>query len=43
MGKEATVVEIMECYTVLKTPSKHRYCIIEPIREDFEEKANPGE
>jgi len=36
----AKVVEVMERWTVMEAPSKHRFCIIGPIREDFEEKAN---
>ena len=36
----AKVVERMEKWVVMEAPSKHRFCVIGPIRSDFEEKAN---
>jgi hypothetical protein len=30
----------MERWTIMEAPSKHRFCIIEPIRDDFDENAN---
>jgi predicted enzyme related to lactoylglutathione lyase len=35
----ATVVEKMERWTVMKAPSRHRFCIIGVRREGFEERA----
>jgi len=42
-GLGATVVEKMERWTIMEAPSKHRFCIIGPIRDDFDEKANVWE
>ncbi len=39
----ATVVEVMERWTVMEAPSKHRFCIIGPIRENFDDQANVWE
>lgn len=36
----ATVVEIMERWTVMEAPSKHRFCVIGTRRDGFEESAN---
>ena len=36
----ATIVEVMERWTVMEAPSKHRFCIIGPIRQGFDENAN---
>ena len=36
----AEVVERMERWVVMEAPSKHRFCIINPIRPDFDEHAN---
>jgi len=36
----AVVVEKMERWTVMEAPSKHRFCIIGPIRDNFDENAN---
>jgi predicted enzyme related to lactoylglutathione lyase len=42
-GLGATVVEKMERWTIMEAPSKHRFCIIGPIRDDFDENANVWE
>ena len=39
----AEVIERMERWVVMEAPSKHRFCIINPIRPDFEENANVWE
>jgi len=39
----AEVVEKMEKWVIMEAPSKHRFCIISPIRSDFEENANVWE
>ena len=39
----AEVVERMERWVVMEAPSKHRFCIINPIRPDFDEHANVWE
>jgi hypothetical protein len=39
----ALIVERMESWVVMEAPSKHRFCVIGPIRPDFEEKANEWE
>lgn len=39
----AEIVERMEKWVVMEAPSKHRFCVIGPIRPDFEEKANVWE
>lgn len=36
----AEIVERMEKWVIMEAPSKHRFCVIDPIRPDFEEKAN---
>ncbi|MFT5221623.1 MAG: putative enzyme related to lactoylglutathione lyase [Planctomycetota bacterium] len=36
----AEVVEIMERWTVMEAPSKHRFCVIGPKREGFADNAN---
>ena len=36
----AKVVERMEKWVIMEAPSKHRFCVIGPIRSDFEENAN---
>ena len=36
----AEVIERMEKWVIMEAPSKHRFCVIGPIRSDFEEKAN---
>jgi hypothetical protein len=36
----AKIVERMEKWVIMEAPSKHRFCVIDPIRPDFEEKAN---
>ena len=35
----AVVVEKMDRWTVMEAPSKHRFCIIGPIRDGFDENA----
>ncbi len=42
-GLDATVVEKMERWTIMEAPSKHRFCIIGPIRDDFNKNANVRE
>ena len=42
-GLGASVVEVMDRWTVMEAPSGHRFCIIGPIRGDFIEKANVWE
>ena len=42
-GLGASVVEVMECWTIMEAPSKHRFCIIGPNRSGFEEGANVWE
>ena len=37
----ATVVEVMERWTVMQAPTGHRYCIVRARRDGFAEKANP--
>ncbi len=39
----AEVVDRMEKWVVMEAPSKHRFCVIGPIRADFEEHANEWE
>jgi len=39
----ATVVEVMERWTVMEAPSKHRFCIIGVRRDGFDENANVWE
>ncbi len=39
----AKVVDKMEKWVVMEAPSKHRFCVISPIRLDFEENANVWE
>lgn len=36
----ARIIERMEQWVIMEAPSKHRFCVIAPIRPDFEEKAN---
>lgn len=36
----ATVVDRLERWVVMEAPSGHRFCIISPSGEDFDEKAN---
>ncbi len=36
----ASVVEILEHWTVMQAPSGHRFCVIGSRREDFEAQAN---
>ena len=36
----ATVVNETDRWTVMEAPSGHRFCVIGPIRDDFEEQAN---
>jgi len=36
----AEIVERMEKWVIMEAPSKHRFCVIAPIRPDFEENAN---
>ena len=36
----ARIVEVMERWTVMQAPGGHRFCVIGPVREGFEEKAN---
>ena len=36
----ARIVERMEKWVVMEAPSKHRFCVIGPIRTDFDENAN---
>ena len=36
----AKIVERMEKWVVMEAPSQHRFCVISPIRPDFEEHAN---
>ena len=42
-GLGASVVEVMERWTIMEAPSKHRFCIIGPNRSGFEEGANVWE
>ncbi len=37
----ATVVEVMERWTVMQAPTGHRYCIVRARRDGFADKANP--
>ena len=39
----ASVVERLEKWVVMEAPSKHRFCVIAPIRPDFDENANVWE
>lgn len=39
----AVVVERMEKWVVMEAPSQHRFCVIAPIRSDFEDNANVWE
>lgn len=39
-GLGAAIVSRTENWTVMEAPSGHRFCIIDPIREGFEELAN---
>ena len=39
----AEIVERMEKWVIMEAPSKHRFCVIDPIRPDFEENANVWE
>lgn len=39
----AEIVERMEKWVIMEAPSKHRFCVIAPIRPDFEENANVWE
>ncbi len=39
----AEIVERMEKWVIMEAPSKHRFCVIGPIRPDFEDKANVWE
>lgn len=39
----AEVVERMEKWVVMEAPSRHRFCVISPIRPDFDEHANVWE
>lgn len=39
----AEIVERMEKWVIMEAPSKHRFCVISPVRPDFEEKANVWE
>ena len=42
-GLGASVVEVMERWTVMEAPSKHRFCIIGQKRDGFEDEANVWE
>ena len=42
-GLGASVVEIMERWTVMQAPSGHRFCVVGPQRRDFEQSANVWE
>ena len=39
----ASVVEVMKKWTVMEAPSGHRFCVIGPTRDDFDENANVWE
>jgi len=39
----AEILERMEKWVIMEAPSKHRFCVIGPIRPDFEENANVWE
>ena len=39
----AEIVERMEKWVIMEAPSKHRFCVIGPIRPDFEVNANVWE
>lgn len=39
----ASIVEVMERWTIMEAPSKHRFCIIGPRREGFDDGANVWE
>lgn len=39
----AVVVERMEKWVVMEAPSKHLFCVISPVRPDFEDNANVWE
>jgi len=39
----AEIVERMEKWVIMEAPSEHRFCVIGPIRPDFEENANVWE
>lgn len=36
----ASVIEIMERWTVMEAPSGHRFCVIGSVRDDFDDGAN---
>lgn len=40
MSLGAEIVEKMDEWVIMEAPSKHRFCVISPIRADFDEKAN---
>ena len=35
----ASVIEVMERWTVMQAPSGHRFCVINPVRRDFDTQA----
>lgn len=39
-GLGASIVKVTENWVVMEAPSGHRFCIIGPMREGFEENAN---
>jgi hypothetical protein len=39
----ASVVERLPKWVVMEAPSRHRFCVISPIRTDFEDNANVWE
>jgi hypothetical protein len=43
LSLSAEIVERMEEWVIMEAPSKHRFCVIGPIRSDFEENANVWE
>ena len=36
----ATIIDRLERWVVMEAPSGHRFCVIGPVREGFEENAN---
>ena len=39
----ASIVDVMERWTVMEAPSGHRFCVIGPVRDGFDDDANVWE
>ncbi|MCG8429086.1 MAG: VOC family protein, partial [Chromatiales bacterium] len=39
----AKIIERVETWVVMEAPSKHRFCVINPIRSDFKDNSNQWE